>query len=89
MLKACVQLVNRLRTRTCTVGDYLSPVCAMLVYVGYYALVQVAKLSTYTHTYTPLLSTSFFASLTASEHYLYPVSTAPIIRITRLKREER
>ncbi len=78
----CVQSVNNLWMTHRTTGVRQSTVMHSHVVVALVGWAQHQLIATLTHISSPESSTGIIAASPLVEHYLYPVSTAPITSTT-------
>jgi hypothetical protein len=83
MHRTCVNNVDNLLMGRWTSLGQLSPEVARLVSIAPYWVEQVSVSHKIIPHFTRYLYPYTFTPLPLTEHYLYPVSTAPIIRTTK------
>lgn len=83
MRNACAELVQNLRIATGTTCARLSTFGNTSRISPTLAGAQPVVIRAFTHRHAQLISTANLSFLPLFEHYLYPVSTPPIIRTTK------
>lgn len=89
MLNSSGKAVDCLRVIPRTTGGRLSPIVDYLVTITHKLGGQPPFIHDLSDRSTPKLSPPYFAFSPLIEHYLYPVSTAPINNPTKRKFKER
>jgi hypothetical protein len=89
MLNSSGKAVDCLRVMLGTTGGCLSTTVDYLASVTHKLRVQLPFIHDLSDRSTPKLSPPYFAFSPLIEHYLYPVSTAPINNPTKRKFKER